>query len=195
MTLCKRYEVPPNDGNGLFRVMMDRLEDLAHDLAHGDFSDRRTVRRIDEEAEVQRTLSWRLKEKANGAYRVIREEEVADAKQTDIRLATAGAADERVVVEVKIADKWTLTELAGALREQLVGLYLRHESCTRGCLLLTYHGRKKWWMHPGGRKRLPFSDVVSVLRERAGALEREHLDRISVEVFGLDLTDPQPTSG
>ena len=194
VSLCTRYEAAPNEGNGLFSVMMDRLEDLAHDLAHGDFSDRRTLRGIEEEAEVQRTLSWRLKEREKGVYRVMREEEVADAKQTDIRLVTVAGADERVVVEVKIADNWTLKELVTALRKQLVGQYLRHESCTRGCLLLSYRGVKKRWVHSDGRKRLPFSELVGVLKENARTLEQEHGDRIRVEVFGLDLTDPQPTS-
>ena len=195
VALGERFEAPPNDGRGLFEVMMDRLEDLDNDLAHGDFSDRRTVRGIEEETEMQRTLSWRLNGKANGAYRVVREDEVADAKRPDIRLATVGGPDARVVMEVKIADKWALTELAEALRKQLVGQYLRHERCAAGCLLLTYHGEKKWWRHPDSRKRLWFSEVVGVLRDRARALESEHRDRIRVGVFGLDLTDRLPESG
>ena len=196
VALGERYEVPPNDGNGLFAIMMDRLGDLDHDLVHGDFSDRRTVRSIDDEREMQRTLSWRLEERAKGAYRVIREDEVADAKQPDIRLSTVGGIDRKVVLEVKIADNgWTLADLEKALRKQLVGQYLRHENCTGGCLLLTYHGRKQYWMHPDSKKRLPFSDVVDILRKKARALEREHQDRIRVEIFGLDLTDPSPASG
>ena len=196
VALGERYETPPNDANGLFAVMMDRLEDLAHDLAHGDFSDRRTVRNIDDEHEMQRTLSWRIEERAKGAYRVIREDEVADAKQPDIRLSAVGSNDRKVVLEVKIADKgWTFADLEKALRKQLVGRYLRHENCTGGCLLLTYHGRKRYWVHPDSKKRLSFSDVVDILRKKARALEREHQDRIRVEVFGLDLTDPQPASG
>ena len=196
LALGERYEVPPNDGNGLFAVMMDRLEDLAHDLAHGDFSDRRTVRRIDDEREMQRTLSWRIEERAKGAYRVIREDEVADAKQPDIRLSTVGGIDRKVVLEVKIADNgWTLADLEKALRKQLVGQYLRHKNCTGGCLLLTYHGRKQYWVHPDSKKRLTFSDVVGILREKARALERKYQDhRIRVEVFGLDLSDPQRVS-
>ena len=196
LALGERYEVPPNDGNGLFAIMMDRLEDLAHDLAHGDFSDRRTVRRIDDEREMQRTLSWRIEERAKCAYRVIREDEVADAKQPDIRLSTVGGIDRRVVLEVKIADKgWTFADLEKALRKQLVGQYLRHENCRGGCLLLTYHGRKQYWVHPDSKKRLTFSDVVGILREKARALERKYQDhRIRVEVFGLDLSDPQRVS-
>ena len=196
VALGERYEVPPNDGSGLFAIMMDRLGDLDHDLVHGDFSDRRTVQSIDDEREMQRTLSWRIEGRAKGAYRVIREDEVADAKQPDIRLSTVGDIDRKVVLEVKIADNgWTLVDLENALRKQLVGQYLRHENCTGGCLLLTYHGRKKYWVDPDSKERLAFSDVVDILRKKARALEREYQDRIRVAVFGLDLTDPQPTSG
>ena len=194
VALGERYEAPPNDGRGLFAVMMDRLEDLDHDLAHGDFSDRRTVRSIEEETELQRTLARRLKERANRAYRVVREDEVADAKRPDVRLATVRGGDARVVMEVKIADKWTFKELAQALRKQLVGQYLRHEDCADGCLLLAYRGCKKWWVHPESGKHLRFSEVVRALRDRARKLETEHQDRIRVGVFGLDLTDRQPES-
>ena len=184
--------MPPNDGSGLFAIMMDRLGDIEHDLAHGDFSDRSTVRRIDDEREMQRTLSRRIDERAKGAYRVVREDEVADAKRPAIRLATVGGIDRRVVLEVKIADnRWSLADLEDALHKQLVGQYLRHKNCTGGCLLLTYHGRKHYRVHPDSQKRLAFSDVVGILREKAQALEREHQDRIRVELFGLDLTDPR----
>ena len=196
LALGERYEVPPNDGNGLFAIMMDRLGDLDHDLAHGDFSDRRTVRRIHDEPEMQRTLSWRIEARAKGAYRVIREDEVADAKRPDIRLSAVGGIDRKVVLEVKVADNgWSFADLEKALRKQLVAQYLRHENCTGGCLLLTYHGRKQYWVHPDRKKRLPFSDVVDILRKTARTLEREHQYRIRVEVFGLDLTDPQPAAG
>lgn len=195
VALGERYEAPPNDGRGLFAVMMDRLEDLDHDLAHGDFSDRRTVGSIDEETELQRTFSWRLNERANGAYRVVREDEVADAKRPDIRFGTVGGRDARVALEVKIADKWTFRELAQALHKQLVGQYLRHEGCAGGCLLMIYRGTKKWWVHPDSKKRLRFREVVGVLRGRARALESEHGDRIGIEVLGLDLTDRLPKPG
>ena len=117
------HEAPPQDRDGLFVLMMDRLEDIAHDLAYGDFTDRRTVRRIDEESEMQRTLARRLNERANGAYLVTREEEVADKKRTDIRLL-ALRGGQKTVVEVKIAHKWSLAALDQALQDQLVGKYL-----------------------------------------------------------------------
>ena len=188
--LERRHEIPPKDRDGLFALLLDRLGDLAHDLHHDDFSDRRTVRSITKESEMQRTVASRLRERANGAYKVTREEEVADGNRTDIRLAAVGS-DQKVAVEIKIADNdWSLNDLEHALRNQLAGRYLRHSNCTAGCLLLTYHGRKEYWNDPPvNRKCLAFRDVVSFLKEKATEIEREHRHHIRVAVFGLDLSD------
>ena len=99
--LEKRHEIPPNDRDGLFALLLDRLKDLAHDLRYDDFSDRRTVRSITDEREMQRTIASRLSARANGAYTVTREEEVADGNRTDIRLIAVGS-DQKVAVEIKL---------------------------------------------------------------------------------------------
>ena len=187
--LENRYEAPPQDRDGLFAVMMDRLDDLAHDMDHHDFTDRPTVRGITQEPEMQRTLALRIVAKANGAYVVAREEEVADRKHTDIRLS-AVRGDQKTVAEVKIADNWTLNALEEALRDQLVGRYLRHSICKAGCLLLTYRGRKKYWVHPSTKKHLNFAEIVTHLNDKARELETEGSADVRVAAFGLDLTDP-----
>lgn len=181
-----RLEAPPKDRDGLFDVMMDRLEDLAHELRHGDFSDRRTVRGIAGEAEMQRTLARRLQDAARGAYTVTREGEVKDGKRTDIQLLAAGS-DLKAVLEVKIADnKWTLTDLERALRDQLVAQYMLDSDRKAGCLLLTWHGRKRFWQRPDDKKRLDFPGIVEFLSDRAREVETEN-PGIRLSVFGLDL--------
>ena len=190
LALDTRHEAPPRDSDGLFAVMMDRLDDLAHELAHHDFSDRRTLQGIKEEPEMQRTLALRICAKANGAYVMTREDEVADEKQPDIRLSAVNGGH-KAVVEVKIADnRWSLTALERALRDQLVGRYLRHTTCRVGCLLLTYHGRKHYWVHPETGRHIKFSEVVAFLSEKARGLEEETLHDVRTGVYGLDLTDP-----
>ncbi|MBK0401295.1 hypothetical protein H0I76_19020 [Limibaculum sp. M0105] len=188
--LDSRYELPPHDRDGLFTVMLDRLEDLAHDLAHYDFTDRRTLRSITDEAEMQRTLAWRLDARSNAAYTVTREDEVAEQKRTDIRLS-AVRGDQKAVIEVKIADaRWSVSDLERALRNQLVGQYLRHELCKAGCLLLTYDGKKKYWINKDTRKRIRFAELIGYLSEQAKAIEAEQCSELRLSVFGLDLTDP-----
>lgn len=118
-----RYEAPPRDRDGLFSVMMDRLDDLAHDICHHDYTDRRTLASITAEIEMQRTLALRIGTKANGAFLVARENEVADQKRTDIHLS-AVRGNQKAVIEVKLAENWSLADFERALRDQLVGQYL-----------------------------------------------------------------------
>jgi hypothetical protein len=194
--LEERYEAPPHTRDGLFDVMIDRLDDLAHNLAHDDFTDRRTLRTIQDEVEMQRTLAGRLRGMARGAYVVTREEEVADLKRTDIRLA-AVRGEVKAAIEIKIADRWSLTELERALRNQLVGRYLRHDTCRVGCLLLSFHGTKTYWEHPEEGTRLSFTQVIAHLADRAREIENEMANSVRLAVVGLDLTDPvfAPTHG
>ena len=187
--LDTRHEAPPRDRDGLFTVMTDRLDDIAHDLAHDDFTIRSTLRGIGTEPEMQRNLAREIRQRANGAYEVTREEEVADNKHPDIRLSVTNR-NLKTAIEVKIADKFTLANLERALRNQLAGQYLRHSNCSAGCLLLTYHGRKKYWVHPETRKRITFSKLVALLNDKARAIENESTSDVRIAVFGLDLTDP-----
>lgn len=185
-----RHELPPNDRDSLFQTMMDRLEDLQHELTHGDFTDRRLVRKATDEADMQATLATRLSARANGAYTLTREDEVADRKRTDIRFFSV-VSRHKAVAEVKLADsRWTVTELERALRDQLVGQYLRHADCRAGCLLLTYDGTRASWPDPNGGSPLSFGGLVTHLSGMATRLEAEREHWLRLAVFGLDLTDP-----
>jgi hypothetical protein len=188
VTLEKRLEMPPHDLDSLFNCMIDRLEDLAHDLAHHDFTNRRTLKTVDDEIEMQRNLAGSLLVAAKDAYKVSREEEVADCKRTDIRLE-ARRGSHKAVIEVKIADRWSLRELEQALRVQVVGQYLRHSTCKAGCLLLTYHGRKNYWRDRG--RRLSFIEITEHLKSLARSIEELEMHKLRLTVFPLDLTDPQ----
>jgi hypothetical protein len=183
-------ELPPHGRDQLFGVMMDRLSDLADELAHGDFTDRAVLRLIREESHMQATLARRLDSMARGAYQVTREEELADAKRTDIRLL-ALLGDHRAAIELKIADeRWSVRDFEHALRHQVVGQYLRHPRGRAGCLLLTYNGEKPYWQHPETRARLSFRDLVDYLEGVAKEIEAEARHPLRLGVFGLDLTDP-----
>ena len=78
-----------------------------------------------------------------------------------------------------------MTELERALRDQLVGKYMRHSDCKAGCLLLTWRGEKKSWGLGG---RLTFGQLVERLREKAKAVEGNPPHDVRLGVFGLDLT-------
>jgi hypothetical protein len=189
--LERGFEQRPFDRDTMFQVLSNRIEDLQGDIADHDFFPRRTVRSIDQEDEMQRVLALLLDLASRGAYSVVREEEVADAKRTDIRLLSRESRA-RVAIEIKILDNdsnWTVRDLERALEAQLVGQYLRNENCKAGCLLLTYRGRKKFWQHPESKKRLSFGGLLEFLRDRAAEIELRN-DSVRLGVFGLDLRDP-----
>lgn len=128
--------------------------------------------------------------KANGAYVVVREEEVADHKLPDIRLA-ATRGDQRVAAEVKIADNdWSVADLEHALEHQVLGQYLRHDRCRAGCLVLTYAGPKRW-NSPAGGGRIDFPQLVAHLNVKAQELEETANGKVRLVVVGIDLTDPE----
>jgi hypothetical protein len=187
VALDQRYEAPPRDRDGLFSLMVDRLDDLAHDLAHHPFTNRRTLQNVKDEIEMQRNLARSLEAAENGAYKVSRENEVADRKRTDIQLA-ATYGDQKAVIEVKIANRWSLRQLEHALRAQLVGQYLRHTTCRAGCLLLTYH-KKKYWQHHETGRRLNFPEIIKHLKSLAQSIEEQEMHKVRLTVFPLDLTD------
>lgn len=112
---------------------------------------------------------------------------MADAKRTDIRLA-ATRGNQKATIEIKIADKgWSVKDLERALREQLVGRYLCHESCRVGCLLLTHNGGKKYWEHPQTGASMTFGELLGHLSGLAQAIEVEQGHAVRLSVRGFDL--------
>uniref|UniRef100_UPI0040577885 hypothetical protein n=1 Tax=Candidatus Electronema sp. TaxID=2698783 RepID=UPI0040577885 len=189
VTLEKKFEAPPRSRDELFAVMMDRLDDIQHYIAHHKFTIRQTLRCIKQETEMQRYLAGKLHDKANGAYAAVeREPEDADRKKPDIRLS-AVQGDQQAAIEVKLAENWSINDFRRALSNQLVGQYLRHESCKAGCLLLTCNGSKSYWEHPETKEHICFSTLIDLLQAEADEIEKKN-QAISLAVFGLDLTDP-----
>ena len=200
VALQEVLERPARNGAGLFQVVMDRLRDLDHDCRHDDFSIKPLLRNCQDEPEVRTAIAGWLRDHANGAYMVAQEEEVVDAKRTDIRLRVI-EEDRKAVLEVKIADNWSVSQLLTALRVQLVGQYLRHTSCKHGCLLLVHHGRerqsgsrRRFWKHTVTGERLDLTAVAELLKEDAESLQRESSDSIRVEIFVLDLSGSDTTT-
>ncbi len=185
-------EFPPRNRDELFLCMINELEDIQHDVKHHDFTDRGILAPIEDETKIQPVLAKKLSDAARDRYQVVREDEVADKKETDIRLLGRHCPD-RAVVEVKIGDSWSVTELETALDRQVVGQYLRHHSCSAGCLLVTYAGRKGF-EEPGTGVPMTFEEVVARLKGKAAQTEAAEQGRIRLGVVALDLRSPLPHS-
>lgn len=184
----RTFATAPRTRDDLFRAMFDRLEDIEHDVLHHDFNERSLLQAITLEEDMQPILARKFEDMASKHYTVAREEVVAGKKETDIRLVVTQSL--KAVAEIKIGDRYSANDLLGALETQLLGQYLRHGSCTAGCLLITYAGRKKSFDHPVTGASLTFADVINLLKVRASELEENAKGRVRLGVFGLDLTDP-----
>lgn len=190
LNLEEQLEQVPHDQKSLYRVMVNRLHDLQYALSHSDFTDRDILRTVKLETHMQATLAWRLEAASKSAYSVIRESEVADGKKTDIRLLSP-CGKHKAVIELKLADnRWGIDDFERALEHQLVGQYLRYESCKSGCLLLTYNGEKKYWLEPQTKNRLYFKELIEYLNSKAKILMTKD-SSFRLIVIGLDLTAPE----
>jgi hypothetical protein len=181
-------EAPPADRNGVFRLMMERLSDLQHDIAAHEFSERPILLGIALEKHMQVWFAKRLQERQNGAYRVDREALVINDKETDIRLLSV-RSNTQAVIEMKLANNgYSIPDLEKALAEQLVGQYMQHDNCRAGCLLVTMN-KTRHWKCPDTGARLDFEAVLARLRTQAEALESRMNHEVRLAVVGIDLTE------
>jgi hypothetical protein len=181
-------EAPPADRNGMFRLMMDRLADLQHDIAAHEYSERPILAAINLEKDMQVWFAKRLQERENGVYRVDREALVVNDKETDIRLLSVRSSAQ-AVIEMKLANNgYSMADLEKALEEQLVGQYMQHDNCRAGCLLVTMN-KTRHWDCPKTGARMDFANIIARLQARAAEMEVRMNHEIRLAVIGIDLAD------
>ena len=183
----QRFERPPVTGRELQLVVRQRLEDLQHDLIHGDFQQGPTLSALPDESAVQAWLADRLRLAQGSAYSIEREVETADEKKPDLRFR-AKASDANVAAEIKVAGSWTLAQLEDALVTQLCGQYLRAQDGREGIFLLVHQvPRPKGWELPDGT-HLSFEAVVQRLRDLSARIQRDSPSGPQPEVCVIDVS-------
>ena len=178
--------LPRNPGE-LFDVISDRLDDLDYDIRHHSFNVRDQLQVLTEESELQLHIARYFYDHAHGLFTVTRESEVADKNKTDVVLSTTKAGS--ATIEIKVGDRWSVTELEAAIEDQLVGQYMRHPDCQVGHLLVTYAGRKRF-KHPITKEPVEFSGVINHLQEVAAEIQNHQGGKIRLGVVGLDVRPP-----
>ncbi len=183
----QQFERLPVTGRELQLVALQRLEDLQHDLIHGDFQQGATLSALPDERAVQNWMADRLRQVQASSYSIEREVHVAGEKEPDLRLR-AKVSDANVATEIKIAESWTLAELEHALVQQLCGQYLRAEDGREGVLLLVHQTpRPKGWKTPDGTY-LTFEAVVYHLSDLAARIRRDSPSGPQPEVAAIDVS-------
>lgn len=92
------------------------------------------------------------------------------------------------MVEIKVAESWSLSQLEDALIKQLRGQYLQAQNGREGILLLVHQSaRKNGWKLPGG-SLIGFSEVVVRLRQHASEIRAESSTGPQRQVCVLDVS-------
>lgn len=183
----KNMECHPKTHRQLYDLACFRLQDLKAGLEDGDTSPAEVVIKTDEETVLRNYFANWLLEHSKNNYSVPQEEEMPDAKRTDIRVHGAGI-DGPVPIELKIADKWTGPKLFERLENQLCGDYLRDANSSNGVFFLVYRGGKMTWEHPDDGRKLSFEQLVEALQEYAVVLVERLSNVENLKVIGIDLT-------
>lgn len=183
----EQFERPPVTGRELQLVAIQRLEDLQHDLLHGDFQQGTTLSALPDEPAVQNWMADRLRHVQGSAYSIEREPHVAEEKEPDLRFR-GKASDANVATEIKVAESWTLPQLEDALVKQLCGQYLRAQAGREGILLLVHQApRPKGWELPDGTF-LSFEAVVQRLRALAATIRNSATSGPQPEICVVDVS-------
>jgi hypothetical protein len=174
----------PVDDGSLLRAMLTRLEAFEHDLLHAEDSPVAALQRLDKETELRPFIANWLRNSDRGSFTFTQEAVVIEEKRTDIRFQP-GMMDRYGTVELK-RETWSVRELEIALRDQLVGQYLRHERCRSGILLICQaKPKQKPWRHPSTSALMGLDDVVSHLSEMAKSMMTRRPE-LQIAVMGID---------
>jgi len=182
--LDKTGEAPPTTREAMFALMRDRLDDI-DDLLLRDISPRQLWATITDEHLMRRELARVLNDARKQSYTIEQESVTADEKETDIRFRSTGP-NLQGVIELKLGDGRSGTDLFNTIRDQLLTKYMAAEECRAGCLLVTI-ARDREWEHPKTGKRIGFEALMIVLNEQADQLSKELGGTVKLMVKGLDL--------
>ena len=159
----RRHECGPLTVDDLFEIGLKRIGEIKNNLETGDYSLRELFSESAHESQLQKFLAQRLKELSRGRYSVVREPEVDNKKEPDIRLLHQDLPP--VSIEVKWAHKWKLGDLEDGLENQLFRQYLKAADSTHGIYLLVNAKSGQTWSV--GSTSLDFYGLIDHLRALA----------------------------
>ncbi|MEZ4250452.1 MAG: hypothetical protein R3B99_19640 [Polyangiales bacterium] len=187
LALEQEDEATPHSLPELFGLVRRHLDDVARLVApESEFSYRELFDPDVKEREIQLWAASSLQLRARGLYTILRENVVAHDKEVDITAAVPGVG--QVPIEIKPANRYTLTELQATIRDQLVGRYMTQHDRTKGVLLLVAHAPKTW---RSDGQMLTYRELVERLQTYARALGTNVGKEIAVHA--IDVASSRPT--
>lgn len=183
ITWSRCFILATRSTDDLFKVVLNRLDDIQEFLITDRYSILPVLQKMDAERELQLWVPSELERRALGLYHVEREPELSNRESPDIEVIGANSRG-IVCIEIKsLSSKYSLNDLKRALREQLVGKYLRDPSTSYGIFLLGCFNREKYWIVDGGR--IGLEDVMSQLKQEAEQIQRANANVLGLDVVGI----------
>jgi hypothetical protein len=183
------YTRDPRTEGELFDQVMARLEEIRECLEGGPFSDRALFAPEMKEKHLQIWLAARLDDTPRRRFIprfvVTREPQVDDEKRTDLEVSCAAG---KVCIEIKPLDSsraYSANSLRDALKDQLVGQYLKGRNSRHGVLVLFRLDNKRWQI-PDRKNDGEFEDLVNYLGAQATQIKAQNDKVERLEVFGIN---------
>ncbi|KRV86584.1 NACHT domain-containing protein [Aeromonas veronii] len=190
VALDRSGEAPASTNEAMFAIMKDRLSDL-DDLLLRDTSPREAWAGILDERVMRREIARELSHAANSTYTVDQEAVTADEKETDIRLRSILSKHE-AVIELKLGDGRSATDLRDTVEKQLVRKYMAAEYSKAGALLVTLAKDRKW-KHPDEKRMIKADELLLLLTAEANRVQQALGGGTYIYVHLLDLRPRLPT--
>lgn len=182
----QRKQLPIKNAIDLRDLVSGVFASIRDDFKDEDASSKLSLKRLQDESEVQSWLHEQLRLRSNKQYQVIREAEVADQNKPDLMVVTTDI-DAQIAIEVKHGSRdWSIHKLENAILKQLIAKYLRPENRKHGFLVITCHKKEQYWISPKTRKRIDFASTIKHLQTYADKVVDHHRHDISVEIMGID---------
>lgn len=189
VTFERTWTTPVKTGADLLRVLMGVLDNIQHDLIHGDVTTRPLLQRAKDEDEVQNWIVEQINHRSRGRLHAHRETQVALGNKPDVIVASTAAPCE-VAVEIKHGGMgWTARQFEGALRSQLAVDYLKSAHRRHGALVITHHGARTW-RHPDTDESMTFDILMQWLSGIAETLIENPNGAIEIRCQGIDASSP-----
>lgn len=186
---AKQYCSEPRSDYQLFRLVERLLKDIKNHVERSEnAASRGVVRDGDTEDKFRGYLYDKLSERSREWFKVVQEKEVDLKQRPDLSVERSGLNS--LPVEIKLAERCTISVLLERLENQLVGQYLRPTMIRHGVYVLGCAKRGKHWEMPGTKERMGFKALVDLIKERAVELQLERrADVDGIEVIGIDFSD------
>ena len=186
--LRAEHERPPRSRSDLFHIALDRILALKDMVERAENSIRREVVPNWKEKDYQFWIKKYLDAASNGRYVLSADAEIDPGKFPDLRFENPDI-DGAISVEVKVADEGSHRELTDALKDQLVGRYLRAYNANYGIYLLFHNGKQKHWI-PDGQTPRDWEGLLSDLQALADPIREQQRNIERLVVVGIDVTKP-----